>query len=100
MASILRGRPAPAQIAEVKERKALVSAFREWEAERRDEIAEVLRRYRHKKATRTDFTEAELQILAELQGEIDYLEYVYEEILCSKDDHEKYLLFREDMGYE
>lgn len=83
-----------------RERKAgLVKAFRQWERKTANTIAEGLRRYRRLKATRNDFTEAELISLAELQGDIDYLEYIYEEVFCKKDDAAKYELFKEEMGY-
>lgn len=94
-----KSRPDPALIAEYREKKELLAAFRQWEKEHRDEIAEVLRRYHYYGAAYVEpFTENELQELAFLQEKIDYLKYVYE-ILCGKDDRLKYELFREDMGY-
>lgn len=79
-------------------RRDIVKAFRRWEMETVNDIVEVLRRYRHLKSTRNNFTEAELQTLARRQAEIDELEYHYE-ILCVRDDSEKYELFKETMDY-
>lgn len=82
-----------------RERKQeLLRAFREWEQTTVNEIAEVLRSYRHMRATRTMFTEAELMELARVQSEIDILEHHYE-ILCSKDDEAKFGLYREMVGH-
>lgn len=78
-----------------RERKQeLLRAFREWEQTTVNDIAEVLRSYRHMKATRKTFTEGELIELARVQGEIDILEHHYE-ILCSKDDESKFGLYQE-----
>lgn len=83
-----------------RERKAeLVRAFREWEQQMVDDISAVLRAYRRLRAARTDFSEAELMSLAGLQGVVDYLSYIYEEVFCKADDGPKYALFKEDMGY-
>lgn len=100
-AGIKRGRtPAEVRAAEKaqKERerkKRLVSAFREWEQKTVNEIAEVLRGYRYMKATRTTYTEAELVTLAELRGNIEYLENLYFDVFCRKDDEPKFGLYRE-----
>lgn len=78
-------------------RRAAVAAFREWEQGAVDEIAAILRAYRHMRAIRMTFTEAELEVLARLQGNIDVLEYQHE-ILCGRDDREKFELHKENMG--
>lgn len=78
-----------------RERKQeLLRAFREWEQTTVNEIAEVLRTYRHMKATKATYTEAELIELARVQGEMDILEHHYE-IFCSKDDESKFGLYQE-----
>lgn len=94
-------RQAAEKAREEQERKAeAVRAFRRWEQETANDIAEVLRRYRYYQSTyKGPFTESELQELARLQTQVDYLEYIYEDVLCKKDDLPKYELFKEDMGY-
>lgn len=79
---------------EREERRRLTEDFRVWEQTEVDKISTVLRVYRHMRATRTDFTEAELVELAELQGEMDLLESRYE-ILCGTNDESKFGLYRE-----
>lgn len=83
---------------ERERKKALVEQFQAWERKETDEISAILLAYRHMKATRTAYTEAELVKVAELQGNIDLLEYRYD-ILCSSDDREKFELFKEMTGY-
>ena len=81
---------------EREEKARLIKAFRVWEQETVNEIAEVLRRFRHLQATRLDFPEAELEMLAEVRANIDILEYHYS-ILSGRDDRAKYELFREEI---
>lgn len=81
---------------EMKKKAELIKAFRQWEKETANRIAQTLRAHRHLLATRTDpFTEPEFQALAEIQGEIDILKYHYA-ILCARDDAEKFALYREE----
>ncbi|MBI5902377.1 MAG: hypothetical protein HZB84_02705 [Deltaproteobacteria bacterium] len=87
------------QVRKNKERRALIGSFRAWEKERRDELATLLRACRQVIASRKPpLSETELEALALLQGEIDYLEYLYD-ILCNRDDRDKYELFKEELGY-
>ncbi len=93
-------RRAAAQARQERERKAeLVRRFREWEQETVITIAAALRKFYLYRETRTTFSEAELIDLARLQGHVDYLEHVYFEILCGKNDQKKFELYREDMGH-
>lgn len=83
--------------AERETRRELLTAFRAWEQEMVNDISAVLRAYRRLRATRTDFSEAELITQAGLQGQIEYLEACYE-VLCSRDDEAKFRLYQEDMA--
>lgn len=96
-AGIMRQTSTEAKAAQMeRERKQeLLRAFREWEQTTVNEIAEVLRAYRHMMATRKTFTERELIELARVQGHIDYLEYIYEDILCRSNDEPKFRLYQE-----
>lgn len=86
-------------VAESKERKGLVSGFRTWEQAKRNDIAFLLRVYREVIASKKPLlSEADFEVIAKLQGEIDYLEYRYD-ILCGKNDKAKYEIFREDTTY-
>ena len=82
-------------VAESKKRRALIEAFRAWEKAKRDDLAEVLRTCRQVVASKKPpLSEPELETLAFLQGEADYLEYLYD-VLCGRDDSEKYEFFKE-----
>lgn len=87
-------------VAKRRERQALTHAFRAWERERRDELADILRTCRQDIVSKTlPLSEPEIEALAMLQEEIDYIEYLYD-ILCDRDDKDKYELFREEMSYD
>lgn len=83
-----------AEKAHREKKQELLRAFRKWEQTTVNEIAEVLRRYHRMRTVRTAYTEAELIDLAELQGNIDILEYQYG-ILAGRDDHAKVGLYKE-----
>lgn len=91
--------PEPALIAEARERRELILAFRTWEKAKRDELAALLRACRQVIASKKPLSsEPEIEALALLQGEVDYAEYIYD-ILCGRDDRDKYELFEEEFGY-
>jgi hypothetical protein len=93
------GRIDQALIAKRRERQALTHAFRAWERERRDELADILRIcHQAIVSKKPPIAEPEIEALAMLQGEIDYIEYLYD-ILCNRGDRDKYELFKEEMGY-
>lgn len=80
------------------EKRELTEAFRTWERETVDSIALLLRTYRNLRATKKEYTEAELVLLAQVQGQVDYLEYIYGEVFCRSDDETKLQLFMEEIG--
>lgn len=82
---------------ERESRAAAVRAFREWEQKEVNEISAILRRYHRLITSRTTFSEAELVDLAQLQGNIDVLEYQYS-ILSRSNDEQKFGLYREAMS--
>ncbi len=89
-----------AVVAKRKKRRALIHAFRDWEKKRGDELAEILRACRQVIASKEPpLDEPDLEPLAFLQGEVDYLEYLYN-ILSYGDDKDKYELFKEELGYD
>ncbi len=89
------GRPEPARIAEAQERKELLAAFRAWERELSSLLAEALRLYRKKESV--GFTWREAVALADVINDFPYIEYCYD-ILCGKDDAEKFELFKQEHG--
>lgn len=78
-------------------RKELLTDFRLWERETRNDIAYILRVIRHK--INLGLSEDEIDLWAPLIHEIDYLKYIYE-ILCSNDDEIKIEIYREEIGGE
>jgi len=94
-AGIKRQAPTEARAAQrERERKQeLLRAFREWEQTTVNEISAVLRAFRSMQSKAR--TEAELQSMAEAQVEVDYLEYIYEDILCRSNDEPKFRLYQE-----
>lgn len=82
------------------EKRELTEAFRTWERETADCIALLLRTFRQLRATKQDYTEAELVLLAQLQEQIDYFEYIYEEVFCKGNDEAKLTFLRRNTEYE
>lgn len=90
----IQHRPRQRAKQEREKRLKLVQAFRAWERARTNELACILRTFRQMEVNAR--TEAELQEFAKLKNQIDVLEYHYS-ILCSRDDREKFELYRETL---
>lgn len=89
-----------AQVIKKKERLTLIHSFRVWEKERRDELADIIQICRQAMVSRKPpLSKTDLEAIAMLQAEVDYLEYLYD-ILCNRDDRDKYELFKEELGYD
>lgn len=80
---------------ERERKKALIKDFRQWEQRQVDTLAAVLRGFYEKQSE--GFTPEELDIWSPMIREMAYLEYLYFDVLCSREDGPKLDLYEQEM---
>lgn len=80
------------------DRKNLIAAFRAWEQETRDSIAQFLRAARKVLANIHQLNSENIEKLSDIIHEFDYMVNKYE-ILCGKDDFLKFELFKQEQNF-